>query len=395
VLQGAYADLTPYLTGDALKEFPYLAAYPPQLWKNIAIRGKIYGVPRPRYLVNNPLTFRQDWAEKVGIPAAKNADDVQRLFTAFTKNDPDGNGNADTFGLGSDAPGTFSISWFLNMFRVPNVWRRNTDGSLTRDIETDEFRAAIAYMRGLWTAGAFHPDTPTLNLQKVQDLFAGSRVGGYTAGINGIRGQNNAWAKTRAFSAPDANVTGFIAPGFDGGKAVWRIEEGFLGFVAISAKAGRDKERVRELLRILNYYSAPFGSEEYNFLNYGLESVHHTLKADGSRVLTDQGRAETFDIRQLTTAPPVFYYPDRPEDGPYMQTLVRDMLVLGTENPVQTTFSITSAQKTNELTQLQNDRITAIITGRDPLTALDAFIKDWRSRGGDQIRKEYQDALTS
>jgi len=35
------------------------------------------------------------------------------------------------------------------------------------------------------------------------------------------------------------------------------------------------------------------------------------------------------------------------------------------------------------------------VAGRDPLSAYDDWVKSWKSRGGDQIRKEYQDALSS
>jgi hypothetical protein len=45
----------------------------------------------------------------------------------------------------------------------------------------------------------------------------------------------------------------------------------------------------QELLRILDYFSAAFGSEEYTFLNFGIEGTHHTLRPDGMRVLTDRG----------------------------------------------------------------------------------------------------------
>ncbi len=50
IQQGAFTDLTPYLTGDALKQFPNLALFPPQVWKNSAVGKKIWGVPRPRAL---------------------------------------------------------------------------------------------------------------------------------------------------------------------------------------------------------------------------------------------------------------------------------------------------------------------------------------------------------
>lgn len=389
ILQGAYADLTPYVTGDALKEYPNLAAYPPQLWKNIAIKGKIYGVPRPRYLVNSPLIFRQDWAEKVGSPHPQNADEFFTMATAFNEKDPDGNGNRDTYAFGAVTSNPFNLSFFENMFRVPNEWRRNSDGSLVRDIETDEFKGAVAYMRKLWAAGLFHPDTP-MNLQKILPLFQASKIGGYSTGINGIPPLG---PQVRALSAPTAEVIGLVAPGYDGGKAVWRMDSGTLGFVAVSAQAGKDKERVKELLRILNYFAAPFGSEEYHFINFGIEGVDYTLNAKGAPVDTDQGKAEISDLAKLTGPPPVFYYPDIPGEAQAMQQLVHDMLVIAIEDPTLTLYSPTEVQKAAELDQLQNDRLGAIVKGRDPLSALDTYIKDWRSRGGDQIRKEYQDAL--
>ncbi len=46
-----------------------------------------------------------------------------------------------------------------------------------------------------------------------------------------------------------------------------------------------------------------------------------------------------------------------------------------------------------ELSQLRIDRLNAIISGREPLSAFDGYVKDWRSRGGDQIRKEFEAEL--
>jgi putative aldouronate transport system substrate-binding protein len=39
------------------------------------------------------------------------------------------------------------------------------------------------------------------------------------------------------------------------------------------------------------------------------------------------------------------------------------------------------------------DRMTPIVSGREPLTALDDAIKEWKSRGGDQIRQEFEQSL--
>ena len=37
--------------------------------------------------------------------------------------------------------------------------------------------------------------------------------------------------------------------------------------------------------------------------------------------------------------------------------------------------------------------MTAIITGREPLSSMDDVIKEWKSRGGDQVRQEFQQSM--
>src|SRR5437762_1008014 len=51
-LQSKAADLTPYLAGDAARDYPNLAAIPTQTWKNAgaAYQGHLYLVPLHRYL---------------------------------------------------------------------------------------------------------------------------------------------------------------------------------------------------------------------------------------------------------------------------------------------------------------------------------------------------------
>ncbi len=314
IQQGAFTDLTPYLTGDALKEFPNLALYPQQLWKNSTIRGKLYGVPRPLFLATNTvLLIRRDWAEKVGAPNPKNADEFLSVITAFTKGDPDGNGRADTFGLGniSGVGGdTYALGWLQYMFRVPNGWRKNPDGTLVASLETEEFKAAVAFARRLQEAGAFHPDAATMTTAQAQDFIASSKLGAHPGGLPTLPGAGQMWERLQKSTPSERNIVErlqyLIPPGFDGGKPAIHNTNGYHGIAAIPAKVGRDRERVRELLRVLDYYCAPFGSEEWVFMNYGVKDIHHSVTADGSPVRTDKGNADIGDFWHLATGERVF-----------------------------------------------------------------------------------------
>ncbi len=392
VQQGAFTDLTPYLTGDALKAYPNLAQYPASSWKNAAIRGKLSGVPRLGLVIGPALLYRQDWAERLGIPAPKNADEIARLFIAMTKNDPDGDGKPDTWALGGQGA-DWSMPFLRGMFRVPNGWRKNPDGTLTNQIETDEFKQTLAFARTLDEAGIYHPDAATMNRTQATNALIAGAIGGYADALIQLNGDLRVRFEAKRVN-PAANLGALVPPGFDGGTGVTYNGPGFGSIAGIPAKEGKDPERVKELLRILDYFSAPFGSEEYNFLTFGIAGVHHTVQPDGTRILNDRGRAEIGELGTIVVPPPVFSYPSDPGDAQYLQATAARIAALGIDNPALTAFSPTNAVKSTELNQLGADRITAIITGRDPLTALDAYIKDWKARGGDQIRKEFEQDIS-
>jgi putative aldouronate transport system substrate-binding protein len=387
--QGAFNDLGPFLTGEALQAYPNLARFPEYLWRNVAINGTIYGVPRETFQIGYVLYTRQDWIDKLGLARPQNAEEFFELMVAFTKGDPNGNGSADTFGLGSQN-GDLSRPFFQQMFRVPNGWRLNGDGTLTNAIETDEFVQAVAYMRRLWEAGVYHPDALSMSNAQAKDGLVAGNHGAYMDGPGGLPGSGGLRGRADEVN-PEANVVAMVPMAHDGGPAIAYKGNGFWGFVAIPS-AVRDEARIQELLGILNYYAAPFGSQENVFLGNGLEGVHHTVQPDGTRVSTEQGQREIQNLTYLATPPTVFFY-DRPGDAVYMQQMIADHMAIAIPNPTMTLYSPTSVEQGGELGQLEEDAVNAVITGREPVSALDEMENAWRSRGGDQIRQEYQDAL--
>jgi len=100
ISEAAFLDLTQYLSGDGLKAFPNLQKIPALTWEGSSFQGKLYGVPYPILAVNGQLgMYRKDWAQKLGVDNPKNADEVLKMFVAFTDQDPDGDGKKNTFGL--------------------------------------------------------------------------------------------------------------------------------------------------------------------------------------------------------------------------------------------------------------------------------------------------------
>ena len=387
--QGAFTDLTPYLEGDALKQFPNLARLPDYGWKNVRIKQKIYGVPIVRFIPDRALIFRGDWIDKLGGAPPKNADEFLTWMQRFSKENPGGI-SGGTFGLGGWTGLYYAFPFFTMMFRSPHTWRQNPDGTLTHAYETQEFRQAVEYMKRLNDAGVFHPDAASMSIQNAKDGFLAGKIAGYADGWTGIITHRQNF---RLVDPTNSAAVILVPPGFDGGAPAVERSQGFFGMSCIPTSVGRDQERVKELLRIIDYCTAPFGSQEYTFLRWGIEGVHYDMK-NGAPIPNDKGRTELGALSSgIGRRNDVFYFPDAPDDARLMQQWCKDQLAHGIDNPTYGLYSPAAISTAGDLLNLTTDRLTSIISGREPLSAYDQFVTDWRSRGGDQMRTEHEQAL--
>ena len=395
--QGAFLDLTPYVTGDALQQFRNLAAFPAYMWENVKFQGKIFGVPKPLWRNGNLPFHRADWAATLGMGAPTNAQEYRDLLVGFATADPNGNGNQDTWGMGR-----FNGGWNVwdnlvanPMFRVPNNWRLNDDGTLTNSIETDEFRQAIEFLTQLYADGAYHPDAVAMTFADSQNNFIAGSIGLHYEGFLSFYGLGSVTFRAQEQN-PAAITAPIVPPGADGGQGVTYNETGFFGYTGIPSSVGGDENRVMELLRILDYLAPPFGSEERNFLDSGLEGVHHDVDPEtGARLTNDLFRTEKGDVASAMNGQAVYFYPETPELALDIQQVALQAIELGIDDPALGLFSETNNREAGTLAQLGQDQVTAIVTGREPLDALGDAVQQWKDRGGETIREELQEALQS
>jgi putative aldouronate transport system substrate-binding protein len=389
VMQGAFTELSKYLSGDAIKEFPNLGQLPTYAWKNAAVEGGIYGVPRPIPIVNGRVgIYRRDWARKLGYPhPPANSDEFYELFTAFAKS---------KLGQGGRtwAMGNIDTALIGQMFRVPNNWRLNKDGTLTHAIETDEMVDSLQFQRRLWSAGAIHPDGPNLSSQQLEDLFITGKTAYYTAGyipLFGVSGMRGSTIKANK----GADQRPFIPPGHDGGKATMYQGPGYYGYMGIPSKIGKNEERTRELLRILDYFAAPFGSEEYVFMTYGLEGKQFNYNNAGTPVAIDNpSRANWMNLNYMCeTQETAFYFPGMLSDATLAQNALEVAVAQSIRDPTLGLVSETSINRAPALSQLNDDYQTGIVSGHRSMGALKEWRSRWRNGGGDQMRHELEESL--
>jgi len=385
VQQGAFADLTDDLVGDKIKEYPNLANVRPDQWEASSIGGRIYGVPIDIPAVQPQFRLRTDWAEKLGLSKnPETAEELADLLTAMSKGRPAGGKQA--WGV-TAYPGTIAVVANA-MFHVPNQWRL-TDGKLENMIETDEYAAALGWLRDLWAAGAFHPDALALGTQSAKDL---GLISSGQVGLSSVSAQN--WYLPGPYrTAIDAGgLEPYVPRKHDGsGPALFARSSGSYGINALSAEAAKDPKRRKEMLRIFNYLRAPVGSAEWYYCKYGEPGDYYEPR-------TTPGLPKAIEGRNITTDRGTLYYGCAPQAWIFPEVaecmkINEEMVASSAPDPVQGLLSATNDARAAQLSQLGQTYVNAIISGQRPLTDLEEYRTKWREQGGDKIRDEYQQAL--
>jgi len=385
------ADLTQYLSGDAIKAYPNLAAIPTAAWKHTAYKGHIYAVPIHRPAVYTVLYFNSTVYEaEIGSGVVpKNADDFKRILQQLNR--PQEGRFAYTAQVAPNA-----LPWDLTnisrIFGAPNMWGMESPGKLIQMRETEPFKAAVGFARDLYSAGLYHPDTATFNSPiQLENAFLGTRA---LFAPHNMAFYNSLWR--RGIAATPKFVPRVLPPfSADGtSKPVF-----FLGtrMITTTAMKKAPDDRVQELLRMLNWLAAPFGSEEDRLLSFGVPDVDYTLDTKGNPVPTDRGPADASYVpwRYMSQRPYVIYDPDLPDYARVLQADEKTYAPLRIEDATFGLYSATNASKGVQLNLAFYDGLSDIVQSRRPMSDYDSLVKEWLSNGGEQIRKEYLEALSA
>lgn len=113
----------------------------PETFYPVTKDGKTYGIAcSPALTEGQVMIVRQDWLDNLGLQAPTNLDEFEAVIQAFTENDPDGNGEDDTYGFtysGSDIYNTGWVADPVSLFSansgkyIPGSWQEDESGNLT------------------------------------------------------------------------------------------------------------------------------------------------------------------------------------------------------------------------------------------------------------------------
>ncbi len=377
LLDAKFHDLTPHLSGDAVKKYPNLANLPTTAWKTAVINGKIRGVTVAYGSFGQVYLVNEDFWKPVGGATFTSAED----FLAKGKELLDAKRNKYVL----EPAYVNHLGAFAQWFGAPAGWRLE-GGKLVNQYETEEFQEALAFAVKVAKAGLFWPDP---NLTTTMEKMSQGSLGAYVQSFPGFL------IDSKTYDFPMGVIVPFAAK--PGATPHFSMGYGSVGYTAINKKAS--PKRVEMLLRVLDYLSAPFGTEERLFLDNGIEGVHYTRTAKGDIKMTSKGNAEAtttaMPLAFLANAPEYIYLAGKPEMAQKIHAWEQQLLKMAQSNPTSGHFSDTSTQKSASIGTAMNDCITDIVGGRKPLSAFKEQLRQWRSGGGDQMRKEYEASIAA
>lgn len=129
------ADLTGFVSGGAIRDYPFLANLPTDSWLPTMYKGGIYAIPISRSVIGTIMFSRQDLITERSLnPAPKSFAEFSEVARGLT----DAKANRWAFG---SAKGV--ITFVGNMLGVPNVWRKDGNGFVS-ELEVPERKEAVA-----------------------------------------------------------------------------------------------------------------------------------------------------------------------------------------------------------------------------------------------------------
>jgi putative aldouronate transport system substrate-binding protein len=376
-----FEDLTPYLAGDKANAYPLLAGLDTAAWKDSVWGGKLMGVPFP---TDSPyptaLYIRQDVADQRGIAAPTDLDSLYEFGKKFTNPDK-----------GEWAFGDI----FLEVLQITgnpgsqNGWFKTADGKVQHRYETPQYKRAVEWMARIYSEKLIHPDLASSKGADVTTLFKGGKIFSYATGLGSWKEtQREKTREGKGFNMQAVKVFGADAstpPVRWGGtpSIMWTF-----------IKKGQGEERTKELLRVLNYTAAPFGTKEWELQNYGVEGTHFTRDASGAPKTNETFTKEFANQFIFIGGRPAVVVSD-----PDLPNYAKDMVGWGNDatkylekNPWEG-IKVEVPTEQAAIEQPTQDKVTDILRGRRPLSDFDKVVQEWKAAGGDKARDFYAKVL--
>ncbi|WP_339251382.1 extracellular solute-binding protein [Paenibacillus sp. FSL P2-0136] len=365
--------------------------------------GKLYTVGRPiQFGPQHYLFIRNDWLKKLNLQVPTTPEELLKVAKAFTEQDPDGNGKADTYGTGlSFVAGIILNNMFGTGFTLfgedQYPWVLENDQVVH---DWDRIKAAVSFQKALYAAGVVDKDfvTDKNGEKQKQDWISGK------LGIYGGNGADVSTYETLKKNSPEAEVIPIALPTTEFGQFSPTLTSPIQMTGMVNA-AAKDPESVMKMIDFMV-------TETYTTtIQNGIEGVHYKKTADGRAEVIDpeKNKKELEYNRDMGMLTPLigknYGLKNKVNPTPAEQDFIAiyemaEKLYLNPDRPIvgitQKAFLPLLPQELTQINTNANktilDRAMQAIVNSDP-ASVDQFIEEakgiWEKAGGTKVDEFY------
>lgn len=373
------------------------------------IDGKLMAIPftSPSREGAHMVYIRTDWLEALGLPEPQTMDDLLRISEAFATQDPDNNGEQDTYGLAVDKDFILLTGFFNSFHAYPGIMLEDGEGGITAGVIQPEIKAALGALQEQFKKKQIDPEFGAKDITKVFEMVANGKIGimynAYYAGLYPLQGAKD--------QHPSMEWKAFPLASIDGNPVKSQVQLGVDGYWVVR----KGVEHPEAILKMLDFWIKTF----YENTSDEIYEKFNTSPEDNNQVYLLNNIAAYKAFKNIDESLRIIHAMETndtsgltPEDkGVYEKILAYQAgdqsnwgwnLIFNKGgslsvsehyrnnnlyvNNVFTASPLDSMiEKEPVLNKLQAEVFTKIILGNAPVEEFDTFVSQWKQLGGDQI----------
>jgi len=413
-------DLRPVYEKYATENTKKIVGYKDGLLFKGAQRGEaLYGMPNVTDSLNgSPVIYiRKDWLDKLGASMPKTFEELIALAKRFTKEDPDGNGKADTYGLSMNNQMDLKFTALMNAYGAyPKIYTKDGDGKLVYGSLNPNMKQGLAMLAELYKEGVIDKEFVTKDMPKSMELVSkgsvGILVGEFFSPLWPLQDVPK--------NVPGSDFVAMAMPGLGGAEYQPNVPVNVSGYFVVR----KGFEHPEALIMMLNNLA---------------ETAYSNLDNPWAKAWAELSKDQKYANASINNWLPVFM--DRPDANTNRYNLFKEAFETGSDQNMpedqRNTFQMvkkgkegdpanwawfktftegvpfassyntivynewfgsateTAKLKGANLLKLENETFIKIIVGSAPVDEFDNFVKKFNEQGGEQILKEMNDALAA
>ena len=392
---GAFWDLTDYVS-DA-ENYPNLALGDSQIYNNISVDGRVYGIYRTRNYPRGGAYYRSDIAKQMGFDKeVKTIDDLTELAEALAKY------SDDTYALNICSYTAGTISFITVAYGAPNNWGVDENGNIYPAHLSPAYLEGLNWLRHLYEIGGIDPNFAQISTNDWNDIERTNKAFmRFDCLDNAYRQQE--WFENNVEGITDTifEQVGPLAKA-DGSITIWPQNPGFSGEILVT-KAVKE-ENLEKVMKFLDWCNSDAG---ITMLNLGVENETYWVGEDGYRIdisklpedeyneKSNAGKQYLHDLNQLNMG--VSYHAVEPAmklsvARQRFADLNVELAPYAVLDPCYPLVSQTNIDYGAQLSPIISDAAVQYIAGIIDEDGLRAAWADWAAQGGDAMTQEYTEA---